>query len=100
MKLPLNRPGVGCSFHFRAVAARRDDTAALAAIQVVRADVHGDDQVALDVEDHAQIGFYIHRVDAAAKASGQAVNLVRTQAWVEGVCLENLPSAPGGIFLL
>jgi hypothetical protein len=46
------------------------DMGELASIQVVRADVHGDDQVALDVKGHAQIGFYVHRVDRATKASG------------------------------
>ena len=65
-------------------------------VEVVRADVHGDHPITLNIENSPQILFDFHGVDGASVVRGEPVNLVGAEAGVERIALENLPGAAGG----
>ena len=59
----------------------------------MRADVGGDHGVAVDVKGDPQIPFHYHRINGATKNGRQSVNLMRAQAGIKRVMLEDLPNA-------
>ena len=60
-------------------------------VGIVRANVHGHDAVAFNIEDGPQIAFDVHGMNGSSVMSGKAVNLVRTETRVKRGLLKNPP---------
>ena len=72
---------------------------ALSLVNVMRANGHGLDGFALNVECRPQIAGDVHRVNSATILSRKLMNLVRSQARIEWVGLENPKGLPRGSLL-
>src|ERR1051325_8767552 len=69
------------------------------AVEVVRADVHRDHAITLDVENRAQVALDLHGVDDPAILRGEAMDLVGAQPGIKWVLFEDSPSTSRGLLL-
>lgn len=69
------------------------------AINRVRAEVKGPDDITADVKHSAQVTLDNHRIDGRARASGERLDFMSTQGRIKGVELEFGPDRADGLFL-
>jgi hypothetical protein len=70
-----------------------------ALINIMRADVHGDNQIAFDEKHHAQVAFDVHDINSPIGSRGKPLNSVRSQSRIKWILFETFPCPAGRIFL-
>ena len=56
-----------------------------ALVNVMRADVHGDNQIAFDEKHHAQVAFDVHGINSPIVSRGKPLNFVRSQSRIKWI---------------
>ena len=65
----------------------------------MRADVHGDNQIAFDEKHHAQVAFDVHGINSPIGSRGKPLNSVRSQSQIKWILFETFTCPAGRIFL-
>ena len=58
-------------------------------VNIVCADVHSNDAIALDIKNHTQVTLNLHRINGGPIKGRQLVDFVRPQARIERIFLKN-----------